>query len=126
MSESVEISSGESNVIKINQKFNHAFWGSLGLLLGAFGDPLGLPGGRWGWFGEPFGILADPWGPFGRLWGCLGSALRILGILGGSLGTPGLIFGFFLEIMGPLLAPFWHPFGTFFSLSGSVSFFTDF
>ena len=106
----------DNNVIKINQKINHAFWGSLGSLLGAFRDLLGLPGGRWGWFGAPFG----------RFWGCLGSALRILGIPGGSLGTPGLIFGFFLEMLGPLLAPFWHPFGTFFRLSGSVAFFIDF
>ena len=114
-------------MIKINQKFNHAFWGSLGSLWGTFRDPLGLPGGRWGvvWgaFRDPLGI---PGVPFGRLWGCLGSALRILGIPGGSLGTPGLIFGFVLEIMGPFVVPFWHPFGTFFRLSESVAFFIEF
>ena len=87
-------------------------WGSLGVV----GDGLGSLSG-------PFG---DPWGPKGRLWGCLGSALRILGIPGGSLGAPGVIFRFSLEIMDPLLAPFWHPFGTFFRLSGSVAFFIDF
>ena len=87
-------------------------WGSLGVVGGGLGSLSG-----------PFG---DPWGPKGRLWGCLGSALRILGIPVGPLGTPGLIFGFFLDIMGPLLAPFWHPFGTFFRLSGSVAFFIDF
>ena len=70
------------------------------------------------------------WVDFGRplalLWNLLGSSVGSLGIPGGSLGTPGLIFGFFLEIIGRLLAPFWHPFGTFFRLSGSVAFFIDF
>ena len=77
----------------------------------------------WGAFRDPLGI---PGVPFGRLWGCLGSALRILGLPGGSLGTPGWIFVFFLEIVGPLMGSFWHPFGTCFRLSGSVAFLIEF
>ena len=113
----------DKNQSKIQSRFLGIPGAPFGGLWGSFGAPWGSLGVVWGVFRDPLGI---PGVPFGRLWGCLGSALRILGIPGGSLGTPGLIFGFFLEIMGPLLAPFWHPFGTFFRLSGSVAFFIDF
>ena len=93
---------------KIYQKINHAFWGSLGSLLGAFGDPLGLPGGRWGWFGEPFGTLwgslGSPLGAFGGAWGLLCGSL-------GSLGAPGALQAWFWDFSRKLWVPFWLHFG---------------
>ena len=94
----------DKNQSKIQSRFLGIPGVPFGGLWGSFGAPWGSLGVVWGAFRDPLGI---PGVPFGRLWGCLGSALRILGIPGGSLGTPGLIFGFFLEIMGPVLAPFW-------------------
>ena len=95
----------------------------LGSLLGAFRGPSGLPGRLGGCNGGarqgPLGILGVPLGAF---WGCLGCALWMLVAPGGSLGAPRAISGFIWEIMGPLRAPFWDPFGAFFRLVGSVRF----
>ena len=94
-------------MIKINQNFNHAFWGSLGSLLEAFRDALGLSGGRWGWFGEPFGAL----------WGSLGSQRAPLGVLGVCFADPWDPWG----LLGHSRADFLILFGNYGSPSGSIS-----
>ena len=98
----------------------------------------------------PWRVLGGPWGAFGAPWVLLGGAFGLPGlpegVPGGSLGAlwrphedpwaaPGGAWGApalgelskqFREILGAILAPFWHHFFMIFRTFFRLRFFIDF
>ena len=119
----VRIVGNQFKIIKCdkNQSKNQSrFLGTAEVLLGAFRNPLRLPGGRWRRFGERFGSL---WGSLGSPLGAFGGALGVLGVCfadpwdpWGLLGHSRADFWIFLRNYGSpsgsILASFWDVFSS--------------
>ena len=102
-------------MIKINQKINHAFWGSLGPLLLGFREPLGLlgVGGGSGRLSGPFGDSWRPlWVPLGVLGVCFADAWDSWGLFGHSKVDFWIFLGNSGSPCGSILACFWDAFSS--------------